>query len=790
MLGKSIRRSEDSRLLSGSGRFVSNLQFPNMIHSAVLRSPYAAARVKEIKTDVAREIPGVIAVWTFSDLADVLKPIPQVAPHPSLHPRTAFALVRDVVHHEGEPVAVVAAKTRTICREALRAIEVSYEPLPVVLDAEMGLSGAARVYEDLPDNIAARFGQEAGNVAAALTDCDCVITERFTIGRVSSQAMETRAVVARFEPNSSAARLTVWSNTQSPHLLRALLSQQVGLPRHDIRVIAPDIGGGFGVKNRYYPEHTLVPLLAMRLRQTVKWVESRRESFLATYHGREQIHEATLGLDASGRIRAMRDRILYDQGAYVTLGIVVPHITTISVPGPYRIPNFQVECTAVYTHKAPSVPYRGAGKPQACFVMERMLDAAAAKLRIDPVEIRRRNLLQPEDFPYDTGLKDVDNTRVLYDSGNYPKCLQGVLDLIGHSSFDEEKRNAAADGRKLGIGVSCFIEMTGRGPYESAQVRVDPGGRIVLSTGLSSQGQSHETTLAQVCADILDVEPSTIHVQLGDTSIIPLGIGVYAARSAVMAGNAVAMAAAAIREKAIKAAAAMLRLPPEAVEYSGGKIRELAEPHRALALGEVAGALNSPALIFPFPPDIDPGLEALRFYKSTTPAYSNGAYAVVVEVDPETGYVKILRHALVHDCGNLINPAVVETQMTGGIAQGIGASLFEELHYDRDGRVLNPSLDTYLLPRASEIPTLIQSHLVTPSPFNPLGVKGVGEGGTIPVAPALAAAIENALGTGVRMMDVPMTPPRVLAVSRLAGDEWNRREGNSGADFQEHSKVT
>jgi aerobic carbon-monoxide dehydrogenase large subunit len=789
MLGKSIPRFEDSRLLSGAGRFVSNLQLPNMVYAAVLRSPYAAARIQEIQTAEARKMPGVLAVWTFSDLADVLKSIPQVAPHPSLHARTPFALVKDVVHHEGEPVAVVAAETRAACREALRAIEVSYEPLPVVVNAEMGISGAAKVHEDLPDNVAAQFGQKTGDVAAALADCDCVITERFTIGRVSSQAMETRAVMAKFEPNSSTARLTVWTNTQSPHLSRALLSQQVGLPRHDIRVIAPDIGGGFGVKNRYYPEHTLIPLLAMRLGQPVKWVESRRESFLATYHGREQIHEATLGLDASGRIRAMRNRILYDQGAYVTLGIVVPHITTISVPGPYRVPNYQVECTAVYTHKAPSVPYRGAGKPQACFVMERMLDLAAGKLRIDPAEIRRRNLLQPEDFPYDTGLKDVDNTQVLYDSGNYPKCLQGVLDLIGHSSFDQEKKNAAAAGRKIGIGVSCFIEMTGRGPYESALVRVDPGGRIVLSTGLSSQGQSHETTLAQVCADALEVEPSTIHVQLGDTSIIPLAIGVYAARSAVMAGNAVAMAAAGIREKVVKAAAAMLRLPPDAVEYSGGKVRELAEPHRSLALGEIAGALNSPALIFPFPPDIDPGLEALRFYKSTKPAYSNGAYAVVVEVDAETGYVRVVRHALVHDCGNLINPAVVETQMTGGVAQGIGASLFEELHYDRDGRVLNTSLDTYLLPRATDIPSLRQSHITTPSPFNPLGVKGVGEGGTIPVAPALAAAIENALGVGMKITHVPMTPPRVLCVSRAADEERNRA-WDTAAVFQEASKAT
>jgi aerobic carbon-monoxide dehydrogenase large subunit len=789
MLGKSIRRSEDTRLLSGGGRYVSNLLLPNMIHAAILRSPHAAARITEIRTVEARKLPGVLAVWTFSDLADVLKPIPQVAPHPSLRPRTPFPLVKDVVHHQGEPVAIVAAESRAVCQDALRAIEVSYEPMAVVLDAEAGLSGSARVHEDLPDNVAAQFGQQTGDVGAALADSDCIITKRFTTGRVSSQAMETRAVIARFEPNSSTARLTVWTNTQSPHLTRSLLSPQVGLPLHDIRVIAPDIGGGFGVKNRYYPENTLIPLLAMRLGQTVKWVESRRESFVCSYHGREQIHEATLGLDANGRIRAIRDHILYDQGAYTTIGIVVPHISTVSVPGPYRVPNYQVECTCVYTNKAPSVPYRGAGRPQACFVMERMLDAAAAKLGIDPIEIRRRNLLQPEEFPYKTGLKDVENTQLIYDSGNYHKCLEEVLDLIGHDSFDQEKRDAAAAGRKLGIGVSCFNTKTGRGPYESALVRVDPGGRIVLSTGLSSQGQSHETTLAQVCADSLQVEPSAIHVQLGDTSIISVSIGVYAARSAVMAGNAVAMASEAVRDKAVKAAAAMLRVPPEAVEYSSGKVREIAEPHRTLALGEIAGALNSPALIFPFPPDIDPGLEALRFHKNIKPAYPNGVYAVVVEVDAETGHVKIVRHALVHDCGNMINPAVVEKQLTGGVAQGIGGSLFEELHYDRNGRVLNAALDTYLLPRATEIPSLKQAHVVTPSPFNPLGVKGVGEGGPIPVAPALATAIENALGIGVQITHMPMTPPRILSLLCGAGEKLNRTEGSLTA-FQEVAKST
>jgi CO/xanthine dehydrogenase Mo-binding subunit len=782
MLGEPIPRFEDDQLLRGSGTFVGNLQLPDMLYASLVRSPHAAARILEIQTLRARSLPGVHAVWTFYDLAEILKPIPQIAPHPALRSRTPYPLAHTVVHHEGEALAIVAAETPTICREALHAIEVRYEAFPAVLNAESGMApGSVRVHDDLPDNCAAHFGQEAGNFDAALAACACVINQRLSIGRISAQPLETRGIVARFEPSMPSPRLTVWFNTQSPHTARSLLAQQLNLARNDVRVIAPDIGGGFGVKNRYYPENTLVPLLALRLGRPVKWVESRRESFLCTYQEREQIHDVTLGLDAEGRIAALRDRILYDQGAYATLGIVVPHITSVSVPGPYRVPNYQVECTAVYTHKTPSAPYRGAGKPQACFVMERMLDAAAAQLGIDPVEIRRRNLIQPEHFPYDTRLRDLDDTNVIYDSGSYPECLQRALDLIGQNSFQKEKRDAAEAGRRLGLGVACFIEMTGRGPYESALVRVEPGGRIILCCGISSQGQGHATTLAQVCAHCLQVDPASVLVQLGDTASIPLAIGVYAARSAVMAGNAVAMASTAIRDKVVKAAAAMLRVRPEAVAYSWGNVTELTAPHRTLSLAEVANRLHSPAPLFPFPAEIEPGLEALRFYRGSQPAYSNGVYAAVVEVDPGTGFVGIIRHAMVHDCGNLINRAVVETQMVGGVAQGIGAVLFEELRYGGDGRLLNGSLDRYLLPRATEIPTLRQAHVVTPSPFNPLGVKGVGEGGTIPVSAAIAAAIEHALGSGPQIARTPITPPQVLSLAISVAqtrEESNRREAN------------
>jgi CO/xanthine dehydrogenase Mo-binding subunit len=503
-----------------------------------------------------------------------------------------------------------------------------------------------------------------------------------------------------------------------------MLADQLGLPPEQIRVVAPDIGGGFGVKNRFYPEDTLVPLAAMRLGRPVQWIEGRGESFTATYQAREQAHQVTIGLARDGRILALHDDFVYDQGAYTPLGVVVPWVTSVSIPGPYRVPNYRVECTMALTNKTPSAPYRGAGKPQAAFVMERMLDLGAEALGIDRVEIRRRNLLRPEEFPYDTGATDLDETSVVYDSGQYEACLERALELVGHESMADDRARAERRGLRAGIGTACYVEMTGRGPFEGARVIVAPDGKVRVCCGLSAQGQSHETMLAQICADSLGVPFDDVTVSLGDTATIPRSIGTYAARVTVMAGNAVAMAA----QKVIDMAG---------TEEDG---RSDGRP-----------------------------LEATSYFECSRPVYAAGTYSVVVEVDPDTGLVRVVRHALVHDCGAPVNPRVVEGQIRGALTQGLGAALLEEVHYDEAGQLLTASLKDYALPGSLDFPALLVDHVKTPSPFNPLGVKGVGEGGTIPAAPAVAAAIEDALDGAVRVRRTPVHPPDVMALLHAAG---------------------
>jgi carbon-monoxide dehydrogenase large subunit len=756
LIGASVDRVEDERLLHGRGLYTSDIRLPGLTHAAFLRSPHAHARVVAIRTEAARTAPGVLAVLTFADIATTARPLPQVQPHNDLISRLPYPLVKDVVRHAGEPVAVVLAESVYEAEDAADLIEVEYEVLAATVGAEAGLRETAPlVHEDLPDNVAGRFGQEVGDVERALEGAHAVVTERIAIGRVSGQPLETRAVTASYE----AGKLNVWLTTQSPHMSRRVFAEQLGLSLTDVRVVAPDIGGGFGPKNRFYPEYTLVAMLAMRLGRPVAWVEDRRESFTATYHEREQVHEVTLGLDADGKILALRDRYLHDQGAYTPIGVVVPYITSVMIPGPYRVPNYKVDCTMVFTHKTPNAPYRGAGKPQATFVMERILDAGARRLGLDPIEIRRRNLLRPEDFPYETGLTDLDNTQVVYDSGQYHACLERALELIRHEDFAREQAEARRSGRSIGLGVSCYATMTGRGPFEGARVRVEPDGRVCVYSGVSSQGQGHQTTLAQICAEHLGVALSEVSVRLGDTDFIEKSIGTYAARVTVMAGNAVALAARSVREKVLLNASQVLGALPDELELAGGVVRVRAEPERSVGLAVLARRVDAPAAL-------DEGttqeLETTTYYQNSRTAIANGSYAVVVEVDRQTGVVRVIRHALAHDCGVMVNPRIVEGQIYGGVAQGLSEMLFEEMLYDDDGTPLNTSYKNYLLPTAPLVPSLAISHLETPSPFNPLGVKGAGEGGTVPVAPAVAAAIEDALGHTVRVRRRPIHPADLL----------------------------
>jgi len=754
VVGVSIGRHEDQRLLRGQGIFTTDIQLPNLAHATVLRSPYASARIRHIDASVASNAPGVLAVLTFPDIAHVAKPFPQVQPHPALVSRMPYPLAPDVVRYAGEPVAIVVAENAYQAEDALELINVQYEPLAAAVDPEASLQDSSpRVHDDLPNNRAGGFGQEVGNVDEALKDAFAVIKERFTIGRVSAQPLETRAITASHESGN----LTVWLTTQSPHMARRVIAQQLDLPLPNVRVIAPDVGGGFGVKNRHYPEYTLVPMLAMQLGRPVAWREDRRESFTASYQAREQVHEVTMGVTADGKIVALADRFVYDQGAYTPIGIVVPFVTSVSVPGPYRIPNYRIECSMAFTNKTPTAPYRGAGKPQAAFVMERMMDLAAYRLGLSPVEIRRRNLLKPDDFPYHTGLTDLDETKVVYDSGNYSACLDRALELIGYDDFPPEQSRAQREGRRIGIGVACYATMTGRGPFEGARVRVAHDGKVIVYSGVASQGQSHQTTLAQICAEHLRVLFSDVVVRIGDTDVIEKSIGTYAARVLVMAGNAVAQAATSVREAALAHATRMLKVPEGHLTLRDGKIYVTEQPERIISLAAIAQDLSTSKP----PADAGGELEATRYYHSNRPAYANGAYAAVVEVS-ETGMVKILRHALAHDCGVRVNPQVVDGQIHGGVPQGIGEILYESVRYDESGKPLTSSLRDYLLPTTVVVPPLILGHFQTPSRFNPLGVKGAGEGGIVPVAPAIASAIEDALGRTIRLRHKPIRAEDLL----------------------------
>jgi carbon-monoxide dehydrogenase large subunit len=747
VVGVSIGRHEDQRLLRGEGTFTSDIKLPNLAHAVILRSPYASARIKQIDTGAARSAPGILAVLTFEDIAAVAKPFPQVQPHPALVSRMPYPLAKDVVRYAGEPVAIVVAEDVYQAEDARELIDVQYEESPAAVDPEAALQESAPlVHDDVPCNRAGGFGQEVGDVETALEKAFVVIKDRFTIGRVSAQSMETRAITASYE----SGKLTCWMTTQSPHMERRVIAEQVNLPPADVHVIAPDIGGGFGPKNRHYSEYTLVPMLAMQLGRPVAWREDRRESFTASYQAREQVHEAMLALAADGTILALADRFVYDQGAYTPIGIVVPYVTSVSVPGPYRVPNYRIECAMAFTNKTPTAPYRGAGKPQAAYVMERLMDLAAYRLDLDPIEIRRRNLLKSEEFPYHTGLTDLDETKVVYDSGNYHACLDRALELINYKDFPVEQAQARRAGRRIGVGVACYSTMTGRGPFEGARVRVATDGKVYVYSGVSSQGQSHQTTLAQICADHLGVRFSDVVVKIGDSDVIEKSIGTYAARVLVMAGNAVAEAAKSVRDKVLYHAARLLETPECELTMHQGMIRLINKPEPCISLGAVAEQAASE-------------LETTSFYHNNRPAYANGTYAAVVEVCTDTGTVKILRHVLAHDCGVRVNPQVVDGQIYGGVAQGIGEILLEEVRYDETGKLLTNSLRDYLLPTTVVVPPLVLEHLQTPSPFNPLGVKGAGEGGVVPVAPAITAAIENALDRMVQLKRKPIRAEDLLA---------------------------
>ena len=756
LFGASIRRREDARLVTGRGRYVADLALPGMLHVAVHRSPHAHARIAHVDASAARRRPGVVHALLPHD-AVALGRLPLLVPHPSLvSPVCPEILPQEIVSYAGQPVALVVAESAAQAIDALDALHVEYEPLPPVASLEDALrTDGPRVHPD--GNVAARYTQRVGDAAGALAGADLVLRERFHLHRGAGMAMETRGTVARWD--ADLGQVTVWSTTQTPQILRRMLARYLGLPEHAVRVVTQDIGGGFGPKAIVYAEDILVPFLARALGRPVRFIETRREHLLAVTQERDQWHDVELGVTRDGRIVALRDSFVHDCGAFVSWGVIVPLITSVSVPGPYRVRNYEVTLTAVYTNRVPVTPVRGAGRPQAVFVMERMLDLAAARLGIDRVAIRERNLIQPDEFPYDVGLISRDASPRRYDSGNYPECLRRVVDAIGAAGFAAERERARADGRSIGLGFALFVEDTGLGPYEGIRVRVDPAGRVFVFSGASSQGQAHETTLAQIVADGLSVPFDDVTVVPGDTAGIPYGVGTFGSRVAVLASASAVHAAAEVRKKALAIAAERLEAAPADLVVDDGRITVRGAPGRGVTLAEVATIASSPRPGYALPGAMDPGLEAAGYVHARQSTYSSGAHAAVVEVDRETGTVRILRYVAVDDCGAMINPMIVEGQVHGGIAHGIGNATLEEVVYDVDGQLVTGTLMDYALPRATDVPRFDVRHVVTPSPLNPLGVKGAGEGGTLPAPAAIANAVADAVGIAVTEM--PLTRERL-----------------------------
>ena len=781
--GASIPRNEDPRLLRGKGSYVDDIDLPEQLHAAVLRSSHARARILNIDVSAARELPGVHLVLTASDLGEMLEPSPLLVPHDALtQPRTQLPLALHEVRYVGEAVAFVVADDRYIAEDALDLIDVEYEPLPVLHSLEVAIAeDAPLVHEDVPGNVAAHLIQTIGDPDAVFTNAPHVISETLLMDRGAAMPMECRGVLARFDAHES--MLTCWISTQGPIPIRNGLAAIFHLPEHKVRVIAPDVGGGFGTKiMMFYPEEVLTPFAAIHLGKPVKWIEDRREHFISANQERSQLHKVEYAFDDLGILLAVRDNFLHDTGAYTPYGIIVPIITACTLPGPYRLKDYYSEFKVIYTNKVPVSPYRGAGRPHAVFVMERIMDRIASELQLDRAEVRSRNFIDPGDFPWDVGLIYQDGGPTTYDSGNYQAGLDKLKMVLDYDSFPAKQAEALKEGRYLGLGIAYYVEGTGIGPYEGAQVRVESDGRIFASTGVTSQGQAHYTTFAQIVADQLGVHPQDVLVTTGDTQAFYWGVGTYASRAATIAGSAMHLAAVKVREKAKKVAADLFEAAPEDIELADGKVFVKDAPHRSLTLGQVAisanplryaygenarklmsmklaGSRQGPAL----PPERGaPGLEASEFYSPPHGSFASGVHGAIIEVDPKIGMVTFVKYAAIHDCGRVINPMVVEGQVHGGVAQGIGGAFFERLVYNEEGQITNASFMDYLIPTAAEIPSISVDHVETPSPLNPLGVKGAGEAGVIPVPALFASAIDNALSPfGIRVQEMPLHPCRL-----------------------------
>jgi carbon-monoxide dehydrogenase large subunit len=761
-----MKRVEDGPLLRGRGRFVDDITYPGMLHAAFLRSPHAHAKLTRLNMSKARALPCVRAVFTYSDLRPylALDRIPLALPSGAIRfPVDPFVLAHDELTYVGEPVALVVAETRGIAEDAVGLIELDAEMLPSVTDPVAGLApGSPRARLDCPNNLVAQHKLVYGDAVAAFAFATHRLPMHFRLHKGGGHSIEPRGIVARYDVNEDL--LTVLDTTQMPHRAKSILAAALGFNENRLRVIAPDVGGGFGPKAVFHPEELGIPAAALALNAPIKWIEDRSENFVATALERDQDWDMEAAFDADGRLLAIRGHMHHDHGANTPYGVALPYNAATNMIGPYVLPACDLTISLCLTNFTPAAPTRGAGRPQGMFVMERMLDTMAERLGLTRDEIRRRNLIPPERMPYPTEVMQRDGSRMTYDSGDYPECQWRALAAAGWEDFPARQEAARAQGRYIGIGLCNYVEGTGRGPFESASVRIEPSGRIVVATGATTQGQGVKSMLAQLVAGQFGAHPEDIRVIDGDTAATPLGLGAFASRQAVNAGNAAQIAAREVAGKTLAAASSILNVPIEDLEIVEGLVRGRGMQGVQITLADVARALSGmPG--FALPSGMTPGLAASCNFEPQAMSYTNGAHVCEVEVDVATGQVRIGRYVVVHDCGRMLNPLLIEGQVQGAIVHGIGATLYEWMRYDENGQPLTTNYADYLLPTSDSVPNIEILHMESPSPFNPLGVKGAAESGTIGAPAAIVSAIEDALKPfRVRITDLPVTPPRLVAL--------------------------
>jgi carbon-monoxide dehydrogenase large subunit len=784
-IGRSLLRREDPRLLTGRGQFIADLVLPRMLHMVVVRSDKAHAHIRAVDLTRSREMPGVVCGLNGADLLQLLPPVPEgqismprkwtsVVQHKFLNPQEPL-LAHDKVRHVGEAIAVVVAESREMAQDAAECVVADLDELPAVVEPEAALRpDSPLVHDRFGTNLVGEFSIGRGDVEAAFAAAPHRLRRRFYHHRYAAVPMECRGVVALYDARTDSA--TIWSSTQVVHWVRREAATLLGLPEARVRCVALDVGGGFGGKGHVYPEDLLTVFLARRLGRPVRWIEERREHMMSATHSRDQWHDVEAAFDDTGLILAIRDNYVVDCGAWNPIGSGVAYNTAVHLTGPYKIENLAASGRIVVTNKVPNAPYRGAGRPEAAFAMERTVDLVARTLGLEPAEIRRRNMIGASEMPYRVGIPYRDGEPIVYDSGDYPGALQKALAAVGGlAAFRERQRAARAEGRCLGFGIGCYIEGTGVGPFESAFVRVDPSGKIYVSSGAAPQGQGMETIFSQILADQWKVAPADVVLTFADTAAIAIGFGTMASRSTVTAGAAMQAASLRLRDKVFQIASHLLECAPADLELragpGGGGVGIVGVPGSHVTLAQVAAAAR-PDWEPTRPPGVDAGLEETCYWQPETVTWSYAVHAAIVEVDPETGRVRIDDYAVAHDCGVVVNPMLVEGQIMGGAVQGLGGILSEAIAYDDAGQLLSGSLMDYALPVASDMPAFKIVHQESPSPLNPLGVKGVGEGGAVAPPAAIANAVCDALaGWGVEfeVNATPIRPAALAAALRRAG---------------------